>query len=129
MNILACDPGELTGLAVIDGDFKCCWSRAVSKHDLKVSLSNVITTWRPDHAVIETPPYRANGSKEIWYETYRLLLIYLPNKKVLEVSPGTWKPLTSVLRRYGDHFATDHERDATYIARYELRRMRRLLKA
>lgn len=123
MRILAFDPGAVCGIALVDGktDLIFC---AASLVELIGDWLTLATAYHIDHIVIESPPQNIKRSDDYWHIVDNEIKKLYPKAPRSYVSPGQWKPFKRVLKRKGDKFANDHEQDATYLARYVLRKLR-----
>lgn len=119
MRVLAIDPGETVGLAVVDSKQDILYHAAIPFEHARAAVIGRLFLYSPTVVAMESPPQILTNVKDYWAILENLLRSY--NFDVVKVSPGTWKPLTKVLEDGTASFRTQHEKDAVCIARYFIR--------
>ena len=123
MNILAFDPGDTVGYAIVEEDG---YIRAKGGFPIGAAAqwtSHIRGLGPIDEIVIESPPQNIKNHSVAWHTVEHWIEVTFPTAKVSRVSPGEWKPLKHILSREKDKFESDHEKDAVMLARFRARQL------
>lgn len=121
MLILAFDPGDSTGFAVVDekGDVKT--SGMFTLETMSFWMDFLKSNYDITQVVIEASPFHTRKGDISWDFVKSTTKKIYPEAKFLDASPGFWKPLRHLLSHEGDTFGSDHEKDAVYLGRFRAR--------
>jgi hypothetical protein len=121
--ILAFDPGEMVGIALIeDGDFlwgMTCKAKNFDRHPFILSLTKMTN---PTAIILETPPTQTPHFSKDQVHVYELLKSYyeIAGYNVYCITPGMWKGLVERTK-----IDVTHVRDAADMAQLHYRKERK----
>lgn len=110
MIVLAIDPGESTGVALVDG------SQVLGTWCLRMKDLGLLTTLglQADQVVIERPPSPNRSSSQALNSVVGILTTWFPD--ATWIGPGLWKPIMST--KLCPDFPTPHQADAFQLSQY-----------
>lgn len=123
MLVLALDPGETVGFAVVGDNGIPDFSGGFGQEETNFWINFLSLNYAITHIIVEASPQFTTKKDRAWTDVMDALKKEFTDVEVTAITPGAWKPLKDVLVIPTDRFGTQHEKDAVMIARYHIREL------